>query len=597
MPRIVDLPLRSHLCTRLRAEHAGETVRVCGWVHKRRDHGGVVFVDLRDHSGLLQVVFRPEVSAAAHTAADTLRHEGVIAVRGEVTLRAADAVNPNLDTGAVEVVAADLEVLNSSTLPPYGWEDEAEDRLRLRYRYYELRRPQMQRNLRARARAASIVRTCLEAEDFVEVETPVLTRATPEGARDYLVPSRVHHGSFYALPQSPQLFKQLLMVGGLDRYYQIVKCFRDEDLRGNRQPEFTQIDIELAFATPQAVQALTGELLARLFRELAGVEIPLPIPRLHYEEAVGRYGSDAPDLRFGLTLCDLTDLAAVCDFTIFREAALKGGLVKGIRVPGGAKLTRRELDELTTLAIEHGARGMAWLKRLDTGWQSPFARLFPEALRETWNARLELEVGDLAVFSADQAACVHGVLGALRSELARRQNLVDRNAFRFVWVDGFPLFEREESGRLSAVHHPFTAPVVEDAPVLAAHTQRTQAQEALLKLRSQAYDLVLNGVELGGGSIRIHRAAVQEQVFRALGLPEETWRSRFGFLLEALESGAPPHGGIALGFDRILMFLCGTESIREVIAFPKTQRATDLLLGAPAEVDPTQLRELGVRRV
>jgi aspartyl-tRNA synthetase len=446
----------------------------------------------------------------------------------------------------------------------------------------------MQRNLRVRSAAARIVRDYLGGQDFVEVETPVLTRSTPEGARDYLVPSRVNPGQFYALPQSPQLFKQLLMVGGLDRYYQIVKCFRDEDLRGNRQPEFTQVDIEMSFIGREDIIALIDGLMARLWKELLGVEVALPIPRMSYAEAMADYGSDAPDVRFGLKLVDLSRVVADSDFQVFAQALAAGGEVKGIRVPGGGALSRKELDELTEVTRIYGARGMAWLKRQSEGWQSPIAKYFTPAQQAALDEAMGLEVGDLAVFCADGPAVVADALGNLRKELARRMELVDDSDFRFVWVTDFPLFEVDkESGRLSSKHHPFTFPMLEDL--------ESYEQSDPLRIRSHAYDIVLNGVELGGGSIRIHRTDLQARIFRLLGLAEEETREKFGFLLEALQYGAPPHGGIALGFDRIIMFLVATSSIRDVIAFPKTQRAADLMVDAPARVDEAQLKELGIR--
>ena len=584
----MEFGLRTHHCGDLRAAHIGSTVVLMGWVNTRRDHGGVIFVDLRDHTGLLQVVFKPEAGTTAHAAADALRSEYVIAVQGQVAHREAGNVNPKLQTGEVEILASGLEVLNPSRPPVFSWDEEADERLRMKYRYFDLRRPEMQHNLRLRARAAHIVRNFLTEHNFLEVETPVLTRGTPEGARDYLVPSRVQPGSFYALPQSPQLFKQLLMIGGCDRYYQIVKCFRDEDLRGNRQPEFTQIDMELAFTTPEEIYALVDALLERLFGETIGVKVPLPVPRMTYAEAINRYGSDAPDLRYELHLVDLTDIMAGSGFKVFAQAVEQGGIVKCIRVPDGARFSRKDLDEMTEFVAIYGAQGMAWVKRQADGWQSPIAKFFTAEQRAAMEARLQLVEGDLAVFCADRPSVVHDALGNLRRDLANRLGLAKPDDFRFTWVTDFPLLEfDEQSQRHHAVHHPFTAPVLEDLDAYAASEPRA--------IRSRAYDIVLNGVELGGGSIRNHRLDVQSRVFDLLGFSDEEARAQFGFLLEALGNGAPPHGGLALGFDRIIMFLVGTPSIRDVIAFPKTQRAADLMVDAPAPVDDLQLRELGIR--
>ena len=581
---------RTAYCNDIRGGRIGEEVSVCGWVNTRRDHGGVIFVDLRDHTGLLQVVFKPEVDPTAHGAADALRNEYVIAVKGRVARREEGKVNPDLSTGEVEVLAGSLEILNTSLPPLYDWDDEVDERMRLKHRYFDLRRPVMQFNLRTRSAAAHIVREHMHARGFVEVETPVLTRSTPEGARDYLVPSRVSPGQFYALPQSPQLFKQLLMVGGLDRYYQIVKCFRDEDLRGNRQPEFTQVDIEMAFIGPEDVFELVDALFARLWKEVLEVEIALPIERMDYATAMEQYGSDAPDLRFGLKLVDLSEVVRDSEFQVFAQAIAGGGQVKAIRVPGGATLSRKELDALTEFIRIHGAKGMAWVKVQDDGWQSPIAKFFTEGQRTAMAGLLGLETGDLAVFCADSPRVVADALGNLRKEIARRTGLIDDSVHRFVWITDFPLLEQDaETGRNTSKHHPFTAPVPGD---LEAHENGDP-----LNIRSLAYDIVLNGVELGGGSIRIHNTGVQQRIFRLLGLGEEEAREKFGFLLDALQYGAPPHGGIALGLDRMVMFLVGTTSIRDVIAFPKTQKAGDLMVNAPSAVEPEQLRELGIRLI
>jgi aspartyl-tRNA synthetase len=563
-------------------------VVLMGWVATRRDHGGVIFVDLRDHTGIVQVVFKPEVNGAAHKAADVLRDEFVIAVKGKVAARETGNVNPKLVTGEIEILTDSLDILNPSKPPLFQWDQEVDEQLRLKYRYLDLRRPYMQDNLRLRSKAAQIVRRYFSGLDFVEVETPVLTKATPEGARDYLVPSRVNPGTFYALPQSPQLYKQLLIMGGLDRYFQIVKCFRDEDLRGNRQPEFTQIDVELGFTRPEEVFELIDGLLAQLFGEIVGVKVQTPIPRMTYRQAMDEYGSDAPDLRFELKLVDLTDIVGPSQFKVFADAVKAGGLVKAIRVPGGGEMSRKDLDELTEFVKIYGAKGMAWVKQQAEGWQSPIAKFFTPDQQKAMEQRLELKPGDLAVFSADTPKIVHDSLGNLRKELARRLGLANDKEFRFTWVTDFPLFEWDsENKRLSAAHHPFTSGVPEDL-------EKHAAAEPL-KVRARAYDIVLNGVEIGGGSIRNNRPEQQRQVFELLGMSKDVYTEKFGFLLEALSYGAPPHGGIAMGFDRMIMFLVGTQSIRDVIAFPKTQRAADLMMDAPAKVEEAQLRELGIR--
>ena len=584
----MKIGLRTRLCGEYRSQHVGQTIVAMGWVQTRRDHGGVIFVDLRDYTGIVQVVFRPEVDADAHRAGDRLRNEYVIAVRGEVAPREEGNINPKLPTGEVEVLVRELEILNTAKPPPFDLNEPVDERIRMTYRYYDLRREAMQANFRLRSQAARIVREFLGEEKFVEIETPVLTRSMPEGARDYLVPSRVNVGQFYALPQSPQIFKQLLMIGGFDRYYQIVKCFRDEDLRGNRQPEFTQIDLELAFTRPDEVMELVDRLLARLFQESINVEVSLPIPRLTYQQAMKEYGTDAPDLRFGLKLVDLTDIVKGCEFKVFARAADAGGQIKAIRIPGGADMSRKELDDLTAFVAIYGAKGMAWVKRNPDGWQSPIAKFIAGDIQSAIEKQLELKEGDLAIFCADTAKVVAESLGNLRREIAKRRGLIPESAFEFVWVTEFPLFEPDEAtGMATAVHHPFTSPVPEDLDKF--------GNSDILAIRAQAYDIVLNGVELGGGSIRIHGTDQQKRMLSLLGMSDDQAEEHFGFLLTALDHGAPPHGGIALGFDRIIMFLVGTDSIRDVIAFPKTQKAADLMMRAPAHVDDLQLRELGIR--
>ncbi len=582
---------RTHYCGDLRATQVGDEVSLMGWCQTRRDHGGVIFVDLRDYTGVSQVVFKMEINAAAHEEADRIRNEFVLAVKGKVAHRIEGNVNPKLPTGEIEVLVETLEILNPSQTLPYQLDDrnEVDEKIRLAYRFLDLRHPELQHNLMLRSKAMQIVRSYLtENHRFFEVETPILTKSTPEGARDYLVPSRVSPGMFYALPQSPQIFKQLLMVSGFDRYLQIARCFRDEDLRGNRQPEFTQIDLELSFTQPEEIFGIIEGMFARLFQETIQVEVPTPFPRMTYQEAMDRFGSDAPDLRFGLELKDVSDIASQSDLKVFGDVIAKGGLVKAICVPGGAELSRKDLDDLTQFAQIYGAKGMAWIKRNPDGWQSPIAKFFSEDLQQQLNERVDLNVGDLVLFCADTPKVVHDTLGNLRKELARRRGLIDDSVYKFVWVTDFPLFEYSETDkRWTSTHHPFTMPNLED---LEAHGAENPG-----KIRSIAYDVALNGVEVGGGSIRIHRQDVQNQVFQLLKLSEEEIESKFGFLMKALSYGAPPHGGIALGFDRIMMFLLQTDSIRDVIAFPKTQRASCLMTDAPSAVDTAQLDELHIR--
>ena len=581
---------RTHSCNDLGVNNVGEEVILMGWVLRRRDHGGVIFIDLRDRWGITQVVFNPDINETVHDKAHVLRSEWVLAVRGRVDRRPPAMENPNLTTGAIEVLVEELRILNASQTPPFPLDEDVEisENLRLKYRYLDLRRSDMAANLIFRHRTVQAIRKYLDENNFLEVETPVLTRSTPEGARDYLVPSRVNAGKFYALPQSPQLFKQLLMVAGMDRYYQIVKCFRDEDLRADRQPEFTQIDMELSFINEEDIYRITEGMISHVMQQTLNYDLQLPLPRMSYAEAMDRFGTDRPDLRFGLELVNLTEVVKNCGFQVFKTVVQNNGLIKSINAKGCASFSRKDLDGLTGYVAQYGAKGLAWVKVKSGGeWQSPIAKFFTDEERNAMSAALDAEEGDLLFFVADQPAIVHQALAELRLELARRLDLIDKTTFNFIWITDFPLLEYDhDEKRHTAIHHPFTAPQQEDIDLLATEPG---------KVKSRAYDLVLNGTEIGGGSIRIHQKQLQEKVFAALSISLEEAEDKFGFLLQALELGAPPHGGIAFGLDRLLMILCGRETIRDVIAFPKTQKATCPLTDAPAAVARKQLTELSLR--
>lgn len=581
---------RTHHCDVLAKQNIGEEVVLMGWVLRRRDHGGVIFIDLRDRRGITQVVFNPEFNREVHAKAHQLRSEWVLAVRGKVEARPGDMANPKLATGEIEVLVNELRILNKSETPPFPLDEETDvsDNIRLQYRYLDLRRPEMGANLLMRHKAVMAIRSYLNDNDFLDIETPMLTRSTPEGARDYLVPSRVNAGKFYALPQSPQLFKQLLMMAGMDRYYQIVKCFRDEDLRADRQPEFTQVDMEMSFVDEEQVIEIVEGMIRELFQATLGIDVSPPFNRITYDDAMSRFGTDRPDMRFGLELVDLTGIAEGCSFKVFKGAVDTGGTVRAINAKGCATFSRKDLDNLTDFVLQFGAKGLAWVKmKADGEWQSPIGKFFTDEERQQIAEVLNAEEGDLLFFGADKASIVYQSLGELRNELARRLELCTEKNFNFVWVTDFPLVEYDEKEkRYQALHHPFTAPRQEDLDLL---------EEDPASVYSRAYDLVLNGTEIGGGSIRIHQKEVQSRVLQALGISDEEAENKFGFLLRSLDLGAPPHGGIAFGLDRLLMIITGSTSIRNVIAFPKTQKATCPLTEAPASVSRKQLTELYLR--
>ncbi len=581
---------RSHHCGELGKEQAGQKVVLCGWVAKRRDHGGLIFIDLRDRSGIVQVVADPDSAGSSFKTAEDIRNEYVIKVVGNVRLRDDATINENIATGTIEVLAHEIEVLNAAKTPPFYIKDgiDTDENLRLKYRYLDLRRPEMQRNLILRHKVAKLMRDYLDDNHFLEIETPMLCKSTPEGARDYLVPSRVNPGKFYALPQSPQIFKQLLMVAGMERYFQIARCFRDEDLRADRQPEFTQLDMEMSFMSVDEILELMEGLIYHIFKGALGKEIKIPFQRLTWDDAMDRYGSDKPDLRFGMELKNMVEAVKGSDFKVFNSIIEDGGIVKAINVKGYAGIPRRELDGLVNFVAIYGAKGLAWMQIQEDGSvKSPIAKFFDQAHLDAILAAGEAQPGDLLLFVADKPSVVAAALGALRIEMAKRRGLIDPNELAFTWVVDFPMFEYdEEEKRYVAMHHPFTAPRDEDLPLLETNPGKVYAK---------AYDMVLNGTEIGGGSIRIHRRDVQKKVFAAIGLSDEEAQEKFGFMMGAFEYGAPPHGGLAFGLDRLIMIMAQRDSIRDVIAFPKTQSASDLMSQAPNDVDEKQLRELHIK--
>ncbi|HHU33043.1 MAG: aspartate--tRNA ligase [Zhaonellaceae bacterium] len=580
---------RTHLCGKLSLQNLDEEVVLMGWVHRRRDHGGLIFIDLRDRYGIVQIVFNPDLAGQAFSKAEEVRNEYVLAVKGKVTARPSGTINPNLTTGEIEIYATDLKILNKAKTPPFYISDDVEvdETIRLKYRYLDLRRTEMQKSLILRHKTTKAIRDFLDKHNFLEIETPMLTKSSPEGARDYLVPSRVNPGEFYALPQSPQLFKQILMVAGMDRYFQIARCFRDEDLRADRQPEFTQLDMEISFSDRETIITLVEEMMQYIFKETLNLDLSIPFPRLTYYEAMERFGSDKPDLRFKMELVDISDLVKSCNFKVFQSALATGGKVKGINAEGCGNYPRRQIDDLTKLAISCGSKGLAWIALTDEGLKSPIAKFLTEEELNNIIKKMGGKQGDLLLFVADSPSVVATVLGHLRLEFGKRLNLINPEEFNFSWIIDFPLLEWDpEEKRYVAIHHPFTAPLEADLDLLESEPDR---------VRAQAYDLVLNGVELGGGSIRIHNRSIQEKMFKLLGLTKEQSLEKFGYLLEAFEYGTPPHGGIAFGLDRMIMLMARKDTIRDVIAFPKTQSASDLMTQAPSPVEPKQLKELHIK--
>jgi aspartyl-tRNA synthetase len=580
---------RTHYCGNIDISMVSQEVILMGWAHRRRDHGGVIFIDLRDREGIVQVVFNPE-AGNAHSEAHKIRSEFVLAVKGKVRQRPEGMENPDLKTGEIEVIVSDVEIMNESKTPPFSFDyEEISENIRLKYRYLDLRRPMIQKNLFLRSRLAAATRRYFDENGFIEVETPFLGKSTPEGARDYLVPSRINKGTFYALPQSPQLFKQLLMVSGFDRYYQIVKCFRDEDLRADRQPEFTQIDVEMSFITEEDIMNMMEGLMKTIFKACLNKELTLPLPRLSYADAIGRYGKDNPDVRFGMELVDITAIVKDSGFKLFAEVAASGGVIKAIKAEQASTLSRKDLDGLKDFVAIYGAKGLAWAKVNAADWTSPIFKFFKPEEVEGISKAMNAKESDIIFFVADTPRVVNDSLGNLRINLAKKLNLIDPNALAFTWITEFPLMEYSETEkRFVSTHHPFTSPFLEDLPLMITDPG---------KVRAKAYDLVLNGSEIGGGSIRIHHKDVQSQVFSALKLRDEEARMKFGFLLDALEYGAPPHGGLAFGLDRLTMIMTRAESIRDVIAFPKTQKAACLMTDAPSKVSIEQLMELSLKIV
>ena len=581
---------RTHHCGELRATNEGQEVVLCGWVSHRRDHGGLIFIDLRDRSGLVQLVFAEDkIGADQFPKAESLRSEFVVAVRGKVSLRDKETINPNMETGEIEIYAEELRILNKALTPPFYIQDgiDVDENVRLKYRYLDLRRPEMQKNIMLRHRVTKLMRDYFDEHGFLEIETPMLTKSTPEGARDYLVPSRVNPGKFYALPQSPQIFKQLLMVAGYEKYFQIVRCFRDEDLRADRQPEFTQLDIEMSFVDQDYILNLMEGLVSGLFEKTIGEKVQTPFLRMTWDEAMERYGSDKPDIRFGMELMDISEYVKGSDFKVFKSVLDNGGQVKVIKVDGYANIPRRELDGLVEYAQRYGAKGLAWIQYTETEIKSPFKKFYSEETFQKIKEATNAQTGDLLLVVADKPLVVAQALGELRLEMGRRRGLINENEYKFLWVVDFPMFEYdEENKRWKAMHHPFTAPRDEDVQYLTTDPGRVKAK---------AYDMVLNGVEIGGGSLRIYNSDTQEKVFEAIGLTPEQAHEKFGFMLDAFKYGTPPHGGLAFGLDRMVMLMAKRNSIRDVIPFPKTQSAGCLMTQAPSEVDGKQLRELSIR--
>ncbi len=590
--------LRDKYCAEVKEEEVGKEIKLCGWVFRRRDHGGLIFVDLRDRSGIMQIVFSPEISKETHEKAHELRTEYVISIIGTLRRRPEGTENPEIPTGNLELYAKELEILSQSKPLPFQIDEteEISELLRLKHRYLDLRRPQMQQNFLVRHRATMAIRNFLNDNGFLEIETPMLTKSTPEGARDFLVPSRLNPGTFYALPQSPQLFKQILMMSGFDRYFQIVRCFRDEDLRADRQPEFTQIDMEMSFIEIQDIIDVIEEMLFNCFKKVLDIELSIPFKKLTYDEAINKYGSDKPDLRFGLEIEDVTALVKRSQFKIFLETIEKGGVVKAITGKGFASFSRGEIDKLVQKAQSFGAKGLAWIK-IKNGFESPILKFFSEELIKEIAQKIKAEEGDMILFIADELKKANEILGKLRLDIANTSK-IERKGFQFAWIIDFPLFEwDDEEKRFVSMHHPFTSPKEEDLDTLLNISPEAfkNPLSPLKEIKAKAYDIVLNGYELGGGSIRIHRADVQEKIFKVLGLVEEETKKRFGFFIEALKYGAPPHGGIALGLDRLVMLMTGADSLRDVIAFPKTQKAYCPLSEAPSEIDTKQLKELHIK--